>query len=103
MQLPLLKEVLSAMKIKMLEIDGFEADDMIGTVAQCAEREGLEPYILTGDKDELQLASDITKVIITRKGISDFEIYDRRAMIEKYGFTPPAVYRFQRPYGRPVR
>ncbi len=88
MQLPLLKEVLSAMKIKMLEIDGFEADDIIGTVAQCAEREGLEPYIITGDKDELQLASDITKVIITRKGISDFEIYDRQAMIEKYGFTP---------------
>lgn len=88
MQLPLLKDVLAAMNIKMLEIDGFEADDIIGTVAKRAEEEGLEPYIITGDKDELQLASDVTKVIITRKGISEFEIYDRQAMIDKYGFTP---------------
>lgn len=88
MQLPLLKDVLAAMNIKMLEIDGFEADDIIGTVAKRAEQEGLEPYIITGDKDELQLASDVTKVIITRKGISEFEIYDRQAMIDKYGFTP---------------
>lgn len=88
MQLPLLKDVLAAMNIKMLEIDGFEADDIIGTIAKRAEQEGLEPYIITGDKDELQLASDITKVIITRKGISEFEIYDRQAMIDKYGFTP---------------
>ncbi|MCI8631178.1 MAG: DNA polymerase I [Firmicutes bacterium] len=88
MQLPLLKDVLAAMNIKMLEIDGFEADDIIGTVTKRAEEEGLEPYIITGDKDELQLASDITKVIITRKGISEFEMYDRQAMIDKYGFTP---------------
>ncbi len=88
MQLPLLKEVLSAMNIKMLEIDGFEADDIIGTVAKRAEEGNLAPLIITGDRDELQLASDTTKVIITKKGISEFELYDRQAMIEKYGFTP---------------
>ncbi|MDF2653682.1 MAG: polA [Bacillota bacterium] len=88
MQLPLLKEVLEAMKVKMLEIDGFEADDIIGTVARKAEEEGLEPLIITGDKDELQLATEKTKVIITRKGISEFDLYDEAAMIEKYGFTP---------------
>ncbi|MCL1982836.1 MAG: DNA polymerase I [Clostridiales bacterium] len=88
MQMPLLKEVLSAMDIKMLEIDGFEADDIIGTVAKKAERAGLSPLVITGDKDELQLASEMTSVIITKKGITDFELYDKAAMIEKYGFTP---------------
>ncbi len=88
MQLPLLKEVLQAMNIKMLEIDGFEADDIIGTIAREAEEKGLEPFIISGDKDELQLATKKTKVLITKKGISEFEIYDEDAMIEKYGFTP---------------
>ena len=88
MQIPLLKDVLRAMNIKQLELEGFEADDIIGTVAKRAEEAGLEPYIITGDKDELQLATDVTKVIITRKGVSEFDIYDKAAMIEKYGFTP---------------
>ncbi len=88
MQLPLLKEVLAAMKIKTLEMDGFEADDIIGTIVKKAETVGLSPLVITGDKDELQLASDVTRVIITRKGITDFEEFDRKAMIEKYGFTP---------------
>jgi len=88
MQLPLLKEVLGAMNIKMLEQQGFEADDIIGTIAREAEEQGLEPLIITGDKDELQLATDKTRVIITKKGISQFEIYDHDAMVEKYGFTP---------------
>jgi len=88
MQLPLLKDVLEAMKIRTLEIDGFEADDIIGTVSREAEENGLTPLIITGDKDELQLASKTTKVIITRKGISDFDIYDYDAMVETYGFPP---------------
>ena len=88
MQLPLLKEVLTAMKIKMIEIDGFEADDIIGTVAKRAEEQGLLPMVITGDKDELQLATKKTSVLITKKGISEFEIYDEDAMIDKYGFTP---------------
>lgn len=88
MQLPLLKEVLQAMNIKMLEIDGFEADDIIGTIAREAEEKGLEPFIISGDKDELQLATKKTRVLITKKGISEFEIYDEDAMMDKYGFTP---------------
>lgn len=88
MQLPLLKEALSAMQISTLEIDGFEADDIIGTVAKKAEQEGLDTLIITGDKDELQLASDHTRVLITKKGISEFELYDRAAMVERYGLTP---------------
>jgi DNA polymerase I len=88
MQMPLLKEVLSAMKVKMLEIDGFEADDIIGTVVKRAEAEGLEPMIISGDKDELQLATEKTRVLITKKGISEFELYDEAAMFDKYGFSP---------------
>jgi DNA polymerase-1 len=88
MQMPLLKEVLDAMKVKTLEIDGFEADDIIGTVAKRAEAEGMEPLIISGDKDELQLASQKTKVLITKKGISEFDLFDEAAMYEKYGFSP---------------
>lgn len=88
MQIPLLKDVLRAMNIKQFEIEGFEADDIIGTVAREAEAAGLQPYIITGDKDELQLATDITNIIFTKKGVSEFEMYDRQAMIDKYGLTP---------------
>ena len=88
MELPLIKEILTAMHIANLEIDGFEADDIIGTVARIAEEEGLAPLIITGDKDALQLATDKTKVLITRKGISEFDLYNREKMLERYGLTP---------------
>ncbi len=88
MQIPVLKDVLRAMNIKQMEMEGFEADDLIGTIAVAAEEHGLEPYIITGDKDELQLATDITRIILTRKGVSEFEMYDKQVMIDKYGFTP---------------
>lgn len=76
------------MKIDRIEIDGFEADDIIGTVAVTAEREGLFPLIITGDRDALQLATDVTKIIFTKRGITEFEVYDRQAMIDRYGLTP---------------
>ena len=101
MQLPLLKEVLTAMKIKILEIDGFEADDIIGTVARKAEAEGMEPLIISGDKDELQLASEKIKVLITKKGISEFDLYDEAAMYEKYGFSPEQFIDFKGLMGDP--
>ena len=88
MQIPLLKDILDAMNIKRMEIDGFEADDIIGTVSRIAEEDGLEAIIFTGDKDQLQLASDTTKVVFTKKGVSEFDIYDHDAFVEKYGFTP---------------
>lgn len=88
MQLPLLKDVLSAMNIKILEQEGYEADDIIGTIAREAEAKGMEAIVITGDKDELQLATDNTKIIITRRGVSEFEVFDRKAFIDKYGFEP---------------
>ena len=88
MEFPLIKEILAAMNIEQLEIDGFEADDIIGTLAKESEEKGLEPLIITGDKDALQLASDKTKVMITRKGITEFDLYDRDKMLERYELTP---------------
>lgn len=101
MQLPLLKEILQAMNIKILEMEGFEADDIIGTVAKNAEEQGLEPLIITGDKDELQLATKKTRVLITRRGISQFDLYDEQAMIDKYGFTPQQFIDFKGLMGDP--
>ncbi|NCB41741.1 MAG: DNA polymerase I [Clostridia bacterium] len=87
MQLPILKDVLHAMNIAMYEIDGYEADDILGTVAKRAEEIELKPYIITGDKDALQLATDKTSVIITKKGISEFAMYDEDAIQLEYGFS----------------
>ena len=88
MQMPLLKDVLHAMNIKTLEMEGFEADDIIGTVAREGEEQGLYPMIITGDKDALQLATDKTQILITKKGISEFELYDHKKMLERYELTP---------------
>ena len=82
MELPIIKEILDAMKISNLEIDGFEADDIIGTISRIAEGKGISPLIITGDKDALQLSGKITKVLITKRGITDFEIYDYDKMLE---------------------
>lgn len=87
-QMPLLKELLGYMNISTIELEGFEADDLIGTIVKRAEDEDIEPVVITGDKDALQLASDKTQIIITRKGISEFEAYDKNAFEEKYGITP---------------
>ena len=88
MQLPLIKEVMNAMKITNLEAEGFEADDIIGTVARIAEEEGLKPLIITGDKDALQLCGKVTEVLITRRGISEFDLFDHDKMLERYKLTP---------------
>lgn len=86
MQLPILKDILKAMGITIYEMDGFEADDIIGTTAVMAEKADIPAYVITGDKDALQLANDKTSVIITKKGISQFQLYDDVAMMEEYGF-----------------
>ena len=68
--------------------EGFEADDIIGTVAKIAEEEGLKPLIITGDKDALQLCGKVTEVLITRRGISEFDLFDHDKMLERYELTP---------------
>ncbi len=87
-QMPLLKELLDTLGINRLEAPGFEADDIIGTLSQQGEREGIEVFIVTGDRDALQLVSDDVKVIYTKKGVSDFELYDVENVKERYGLEP---------------
>jgi DNA polymerase-1 len=87
-QFPVLKELLNLLAIDIFEIDGFEADDLIGTLAVFAEEKNIEVYIVTGDRDALQLASENIKVVITKKGMSEKEIYDRNKMIDDFGVTP---------------
>ncbi|MBC7104554.1 MAG: DNA polymerase I [Firmicutes bacterium] len=88
LQLPLLKEVLQAMRIPVLELEGYEADDLIGALVAAAEEAGQECLILTGDSDALQLVSPSTKVLLTRKGISVLETYDEARVRERYGVAP---------------
>ena len=87
-QFPIIKELLNFMGIKIFEIEGFEADDLIGTVSKFAENNNTETFIVTGDKDALQLAADNTKIIITKKGVSETAVYDRKTFIEEFEVTP---------------
>ena len=87
-QFPILKEILKTMNIVTLEMDEYEADDIAGTLAKKGEEEGLEVILVTGDKDYLQLASDKAKVLLTRRGITEMEEYDRARIIEEYGIEP---------------
>ncbi len=90
-QMPLIKELLSTFRIPVLEIDGYEADDVIGTIAKKSEEAGHECLIVTGDKDALQLVSDLTRAMLTKRGISEMETYDAKAVEERLGVGPQYV------------
>ena len=87
-QIPMTKEVLEAMHIPMLGVEGFEADDVIGTLAKRGEAEGYEVLIVTGDRDALQLVDERIHVLATKRGITDTVEYDRQGVIDRYGVTP---------------
>ncbi|HHD2752513.1 TPA: DNA polymerase I [Clostridium perfringens] len=87
-QFPIVKEMLKLFSITTYELDGFEADDIIGSLAKFAENEGIEVYVMTGDKDALQLASKNINVCITKKGVSETEVYNYDRMVEEFGVTP---------------
>ena len=89
-QMPISKEILSAMGIKHYELEGYEADDIIGTVSRICDENGTVCYIATGDKDDLQLATDKTQVIltVTRNGVNETTYYDDKAVKERYHVTP---------------
>ncbi|HHY32608.1 MAG TPA: DNA polymerase I [Firmicutes bacterium] len=90
-QIPLIKELVEAFRVPVLEIDGYEADDIIGTVTRKAEEAGCESLIVTGDRDTLQLVSPLTRAVITRKGISEMETFDEAAVRERFGIAPGQV------------
>src|SRR6266850_5512475 len=87
-QLPLIREVLASLRIPMVELDGYEADDLLATLTKHAREEGFDVIIVTGDRDILQLVRDGVVVIMTRRGISDVIRYDPSTVLERYGVTP---------------
>ena len=90
-QMPILKEILRSMNIAILEKEGYEADDIIGTVVKKAEENNIASIILTGDKDSLQLISELTEVYLTKKGISQTQKMDLAALAEEYGLNPAQI------------
>lgn len=87
-QFPLLKELLTAFGIAQFELDGYEADDIIGTLSKTADEAGFNVLVVTGDKDMLQLASDHVTVGLTRKGVTEVETYGPEQIQERYGLKP---------------
>lgn len=101
-QIPIIKEVLSAFTIPVYEKNGFEADDIIGTIANKLRSEkDIETYILTGDLDTLQLVDETTKILTFRKGINDVVIYDIDAVKERYDLLPPQMIDYKALRGDP--
>ena len=90
MQMPVMKEILSAMNVTILEKEGFEADDIIGTVSRMCRENEVECFVLTGDKDDLQLATDTTKILltVTKGGTTTTEELDSDDVWDRYGITP---------------
>ncbi|MCY9159021.1 DNA polymerase I [Bacillus atrophaeus] len=90
-QMPFIRELLDAYQISRYELEQYEADDIIGTLAKSAEKDGFEVKIFSGDKDLTQLATEHTTVAITRKGITDVEFYTPQHVEEKYGLAPEQI------------
>lgn len=87
-QIEPLKNLLDVFKINRLELEGYEADDIIGTVSLKAEKEGYKVFIVTGDKDAIQLASKTTTTLITKKGVGEVDEFDFDEVMKKYEMTP---------------
>ena len=92
-QMPLVREVLASLRIPVVEVAGYEADDLIATLVKQAREEGLPVMVVTGDRDALQVIDDQAdvRVMMTRRGITDTAVYDEAAVQERYG-VPPGRY-----------
>ncbi len=89
-QIPLIKDVLKSMNISVIELEGYEADDLIGTIAKRSAKAGLEVSVISGDRDLLQLAEEHIKIRIpkTKKGVTEVEDYLPEDVVAAYGVTP---------------
>ena len=89
-QMPILKDILKSMNIKVIEKEGYEADDVLGTMAKRAEKDGFDVTIVSGDRDTFQLTSNRVKVRIphTKMGKTETETFGREEVLKKYGVTP---------------
>ncbi len=94
-QFPIVRETLSAFGIPIYEVEGFEADDLIGSLSRQAELHDLETIIVSGDLDMLQLVTDRTKLMTTRLGVNATVIYDPERIHERYGLDPGQMIDFK--------
>lgn len=90
-QFPIIEELLEAMDVPVVRIKGWEGDDVLGTIAARDEALGYETLLVTGDKDAYQLATDKTRIVTTKKGITDVAIYGPAEVVERYGISPEQV------------
>jgi len=90
-QIPKVKEMTRAFNIPIYELVGYEADDCVGSIAKQAGKAGVDVIIVTGDNDALQLVDERISVFSIRKGLKDLVLYDRTAVIAKYGFGPELI------------
>ncbi|MCK4385354.1 MAG: DNA polymerase I, partial [candidate division Zixibacteria bacterium] len=90
-QLPRIREAAEGMNLPILEVEGFEADDLMGTLAKRAKTKGLEVILVTGDKDFLQLVDEDIKVLNPKRGGEEPELLDKKSVKEKFGVPPEKV------------
>ncbi len=101
-QMRLVKEVVDAFGVVSFEVEGYEADDVIATLARHAEGAGFRVVVVTGDLDLLQVASDRTTVVVTSRGISETTSYDREAVRRRFGLEPEQLADFKALRGDPT-
>jgi DNA polymerase-1 len=87
-QFPVVEELLGALNIPVVKVPGWEGDDILGTIAARDEALGYETLLVTGDKDAYQLATELTRIVTTKKGITDVTVNGPEEVVEKYGITP---------------
>ena len=92
-QMPMIKEILNAMNIDIVEKEGYEGDDILGTLAKYGEEQGLKVVILSGDRDTFQLATDNVTIRIprTKAGKTETDDYDKKKVVEEYGLNPKSL------------
>ena len=90
-QFPLIKGLLESMNIPCISMEGFEGDDILGTVARMGEEKGQRVYLITGDKDAYQLSTELTSIVSNKKGMTDVAVMTPAAVLERYGVTPEQV------------
>lgn len=90
-QFPMAKEVLEALAVPQVEVEGWEADDLLGTLATRGTAAGVHVLLVTSDRDALQLVTETVHVVSTKKGITDIKIYDPPAVEERFGIRPDQI------------
>lgn len=90
-QFPMVKALLEALEVPIVEVEGWEGDDVLGTLAARAEQQGLEVVLVTGDRDAFQLVSDRVRVATTRKGLTDIVLMGPQEVRERYGVAPEQI------------